>query len=135
MPSPGSPPPTWTPSSTWTRWARSSTRQASPRAPWHPHRGFETVTYIIDGVFDHEDSNGGGGTITDGDTQWMTAGSGLLHIEKPRSTWWSRAGCSTACNCGSTCPGRTSSTRRATRTSAVARRRCSPPPTAARCSG
>jgi quercetin 2,3-dioxygenase len=50
---------------------------------WHPHRGFETVTYIIDGVFDHEDSNGGGGTITDGDTQWMTAGAGILHIEKP----------------------------------------------------
>jgi redox-sensitive bicupin YhaK (pirin superfamily) len=51
--------------------------------PWHPHRGFETVTYIIDGVFDHQDSHGGGGTITDGDTQWMTAGSGLLHIEAP----------------------------------------------------
>src|ERR1700710_7840 len=50
---------------------------------WHPHRGFETVTYIIDGVFDHQDSHGGGGTITDGDTQWMTAGSGLLHIEAP----------------------------------------------------
>ena len=42
--------------------------------PWHPHRGFETVTYIIDGVFDHQDSHGGGGTITNGDTQWMTAG-------------------------------------------------------------
>ncbi|WP_261989169.1 pirin family protein [Streptomyces sp. uw30] len=40
------------------------------------HRGFETVTYIIDGIFDHQDSNGGGGTITNGDTQWMTAGSG-----------------------------------------------------------
>ena len=51
--------------------------------PWHPHRGFETVTYIIDGVFDHRDSHGGGGSITDGDTQWMTAGSGLLHIETP----------------------------------------------------
>ncbi|GAA2317247.1 pirin family protein [Nonomuraea roseoviolacea subsp. roseoviolacea] len=51
--------------------------------PWHPHRGFETVTYILDGVFEHQDSHGGGGTITDGDTQWMTAGSGLLHIEKP----------------------------------------------------
>ncbi|NML52347.1 pirin family protein [Streptomyces sp. R302] len=51
--------------------------------PWHPHRGFETVTYIVDGTFDHQDSNGGGGTITDGDTQWMTAGSGLLHIEAP----------------------------------------------------
>ncbi len=51
--------------------------------PWHPHRGFETVTYMIDGVFDHQDSNGGGGTITDGDTQWMTAGGGILHIEAP----------------------------------------------------
>lgn len=50
---------------------------------WHPHRGFETVTYIIDGTFEHQDSHGGGGTITNGDTQWMTAGSGLLHIERP----------------------------------------------------
>jgi len=50
---------------------------------WHPHRGFETVTYMIDGIFDHQDSTGGGGTITNGDTQWMTAGSGLLHIEAP----------------------------------------------------
>ena len=51
--------------------------------PWHPHRGFETVTYILDGTFDHQDSHGGGGRITNGDTQWMTAGSGLLHIEAP----------------------------------------------------
>jgi redox-sensitive bicupin YhaK (pirin superfamily) len=51
--------------------------------PWHPHRGFETVTYMIDGIFEHEDSEGGGGVITNGDTQWMTAGSGLLHIERP----------------------------------------------------
>src|ERR1700757_3881398 len=51
--------------------------------PWHPHRGFETVTYIIDGTFQHQDSNGGGGLITDGDTQWMTAGGGILHIEAP----------------------------------------------------
>jgi quercetin 2,3-dioxygenase len=51
--------------------------------PWHPHRGFETVTYMLDGLLDHQDSNGGGGSITDGDTQWMTAGSGLLHIEAP----------------------------------------------------
>jgi quercetin 2,3-dioxygenase len=50
---------------------------------WHPHRGFETVTYIIDGIFEHQDSHGGGGVITNGDTQWMTAGSGLLHIETP----------------------------------------------------
>lgn len=51
--------------------------------PWHPHRGFETVTYMIDGIFEHQDSEGGGGVITDGDTQWMTAGKGILHIEKP----------------------------------------------------
>jgi quercetin 2,3-dioxygenase len=50
---------------------------------WHPHRGFETVTYIIDGEFRHQDSNGGGGLITNGDTQWMTAGAGILHIETP----------------------------------------------------
>ena len=50
---------------------------------WHPHRGFETVTYMIDGTFQHSDSTGGGGLITNGDTQWMTAGSGLLHIERP----------------------------------------------------
>jgi redox-sensitive bicupin YhaK (pirin superfamily) len=51
--------------------------------PWHPHRGFETVTYMIDGIMDHQDSHGGGGSITDGATQWMTAGSGILHIEAP----------------------------------------------------
>jgi hypothetical protein len=51
--------------------------------PWHPHRGFETVTYMMDGTFEHSDSNGGGGIITNGDTQWMTAGAGILHIEKP----------------------------------------------------
>src|SRR5581483_3065799 len=51
--------------------------------PWHPHRGFETVTYMIDGVFEHQDSQGGGGVITNGDTQWMTAGAGILHIERP----------------------------------------------------
>jgi quercetin 2,3-dioxygenase len=51
--------------------------------PWHPHRGFETVTYMIDGTFQHQDSHGGGGLITDGATQWMTAGAGILHIETP----------------------------------------------------
>lgn len=51
--------------------------------PWHPHRGFETVTYMIDGTFQHQDSIGGGGLITDGATQWMTAGAGILHIERP----------------------------------------------------
>jgi redox-sensitive bicupin YhaK (pirin superfamily) len=51
--------------------------------PWHPHRGFETVTYMIDGIMEHQDSHGGGGVIGGGDTQWMTAGAGILHIEKP----------------------------------------------------
>jgi hypothetical protein len=50
---------------------------------WHPHRGFETVTYLVEGQFIHQDSHGGGGVITEGATQWMTAGSGLLHIETP----------------------------------------------------
>ena len=50
---------------------------------WHPHRGFETVTYMIDGQMAHQDSTGGGGLITNGDTQWMTAGAGILHIETP----------------------------------------------------
>src|SRR5919199_1919962 len=52
-------------------------------APWHPHRGFETVTYIMDGAFQHHDSTGGGGLIADGATQWMTAGAGILHDEMP----------------------------------------------------
>ena len=51
--------------------------------PWHPHRGFETVTYMLDGELIHADSHGGGGVIGDGDTQWMTAGAGILHIETP----------------------------------------------------
>jgi quercetin 2,3-dioxygenase len=50
---------------------------------WHPHRGFETVTYMIDGTFQHQDSHGGGGVINNGATQWMTAGAGILHIETP----------------------------------------------------
>jgi len=50
---------------------------------WHPHRGFETVTYVMDGTFLHQDTHGGGGVITDGGTQWMTAGGGILHIETP----------------------------------------------------
>lgn len=59
-------------------------RPGEPRGTdWHPHRGFETVTYMIDGRFAHQDSHGGGGLIGDGDTQWMTAGAGILHIETP----------------------------------------------------
>ena len=52
-------------------------------APWHPHRGFETVSYILDGDIAHHDTNGGGGVIGEGDTQWMTAGGGILHDELP----------------------------------------------------
>ena len=50
---------------------------------WHPHRGFETFTYLMDGTFVHQDSHGGGGVIENGGTQYMTAGSGILHIETP----------------------------------------------------
>jgi redox-sensitive bicupin YhaK (pirin superfamily) len=52
-------------------------------APDHPHRGFETVTYLLDGEMEHRDSYGGGGVIRGGDTQWMTAGAGLVHSEMP----------------------------------------------------
>lgn len=51
--------------------------------PWHPHRGIETVTYLISGRIDHEDSLGNKGTISAGGCQWMTAGSGILHQEMP----------------------------------------------------
>ncbi|MGB7981015.1 MAG: pirin-like C-terminal cupin domain-containing protein [Candidatus Nanopelagicales bacterium] len=51
--------------------------------PWHPHRGFETFTYLMEGTFLHQDSHGGGGVIENGGTQYMTAGSGILHIETP----------------------------------------------------
>jgi quercetin 2,3-dioxygenase len=61
-------------------------------APWHPHRGFETVTYIIDGAMEHQDSTGGGGLITDGATQWMTAGSGVFHSELPPQDFVARGG-------------------------------------------
>lgn len=52
-------------------------------APDHPHRGFETVTYLFDGEMEHRDSTGGGGLLRGGDTQWMTAGAGLVHSEMP----------------------------------------------------
>jgi redox-sensitive bicupin YhaK (pirin superfamily) len=51
--------------------------------PWHPHRGIETVTYMIHGFVKHEDSIGNSGTIGAGDIQWMTAGSGIIHSEMP----------------------------------------------------
>jgi redox-sensitive bicupin YhaK (pirin superfamily) len=52
-------------------------------APDHPHRGFETVTYMLDGTMEHEDSAGHAGRIGPGDVQWMTAGSGVIHSEMP----------------------------------------------------
>ena len=52
-------------------------------APWHPHRGFETVTYMLAGEIEHEDSVGSKGVITPGDVQWMTAGRGIIHSEMP----------------------------------------------------
>ncbi len=61
-------------------------------APWHPHRGFETVSYIIDGEVAHHDSHGGGGVIYDGDTQWMTAGAGVLHDEMPTDRVYEEGG-------------------------------------------
>lgn len=102
--------------------------------PWHPHRGFETVTYIIDGTFDHQDSNGGGGTITNGDTQWMTAGSGLLHIEAPPESLVVSGGLFHGLQLWVNLPASDKMMAPATRTSAAARSSSSPPPTAARCS-
>ncbi|MCH7598071.1 pirin family protein [Patescibacteria group bacterium] len=55
-----------------------------PGFPWHPHRGIETVTYMIRGRVEHEDSLGNKGVIADGDVQWMTAGSGIIHQEMPQ---------------------------------------------------
>ncbi len=52
--------------------------------PWHPHRGIETITYVLAGTVDHGDSLGNTGKLTDGDVQWMTAGSGILHQEMPK---------------------------------------------------
>jgi len=61
-------------------------------APWHPHRGFETVTYLLDGEVAHHDSHGGGGVIGEGDTQWMTAGGGILHDEIPSERTFAAGG-------------------------------------------
>lgn len=54
--------------------------------PWHPHRGIETITYMLHGEVKHEDSLGNGGVIHDGDAQWMTAGSGIIHQEMPQKS-------------------------------------------------
>lgn len=61
-------------------------------APDHPHRGFETVTYMLDGVFEHEDSAGNKGAIGAGDVQWMTAGRGVVHSEMPAASIRERGG-------------------------------------------
>lgn len=61
-------------------------------APDHPHRGFETVTYVLDGEMEHEDSAGHRGRIGPGDVQWMTAGSGVVHSEMPSSAMQARGG-------------------------------------------
>lgn len=54
--------------------------------PWHPHRGIETITYLISGEIEHSDSLGNRGVIRDGDCQWMTAGSGIIHQEMPKAS-------------------------------------------------
>lgn len=56
--------------------------------PWHPHRGIETVTYLIHGDIEHGDSLGNSGSILDGCCQWMTAGSGIMHQEMPQASDW-----------------------------------------------
>jgi quercetin 2,3-dioxygenase len=60
--------------------------------PWHPHRGIETITYMIEGKMKHEDSLGNSGTIASGDVQWMTAGSGIIHQEMPQGSQGSMMG-------------------------------------------
>ena len=62
--------------------------------PDHPHRGFETVTYLLEGMFEHRDSTGGGGILSAGNTQWMTAGSGLVHSEMPAGQMFEEGGTS-----------------------------------------
>ena len=61
-------------------------------APDHPHRGFETVTYVIDGYFQHKDSHGNSGKLGPGDVQWMTAGTGLVHSEMPQKNFLQTGG-------------------------------------------
>jgi quercetin 2,3-dioxygenase len=61
-------------------------------AQWHPHRGFETVTYMLDGELAHHDTTGGGGVIREGETQWMTAGSGIQHEELPTEQLYKQGG-------------------------------------------
>jgi hypothetical protein len=60
--------------------------------PWHPHRGIETITYMLEGAVEHADSMGNRGIISAGDVQWMTAGSGIIHQEMPQSNASGRMG-------------------------------------------
>ena len=98
---------------------------------WHPHRGFETVTYIIDGIFQHQDSHGGGGVITDGATQWMTAGGGILHIETPPEKLVVSGGLFHGLQLWVNLPAADKLWRRATRASRASRSPCCRRPTAA----
>ena len=61
-------------------------------APWHPHRGFETVTYLLEGRMQHEDSAGNKGELNPGDVQWMTAGRGIVHSEEPHEEFQKTGG-------------------------------------------
>ena len=70
--------------------------------PWHPHRGIETITYVLDGDVEHQDSMGNTGIIRSGDVQWMTAGSGIIHQEMPKEALKDACGASSS---GRTFPG------------------------------
>ena len=61
-------------------------------APDHPHRGFETVTYVLEGRMEHKDSQGNSGKLGPGDVQWMTAGAGVVHSEMPEREFWEKGG-------------------------------------------
>ncbi len=114
---------------------RVRARRAQGHA-WHPHRGFETVTYIMDGTFEHQDSHGGGGVITNGDTQWMTAGGGLLHIERPpESAGRQRRAVPRPAAVGEPAQGRQVARAEVPGPAGAARPPCSPRTTAARCCG
>jgi redox-sensitive bicupin YhaK (pirin superfamily) len=83
----------------------------------HPHKGFETVTIVLQGEVEHRDSAGSHGVIGPGDVQWMTAAAGLIHEEFHSHAFTQRGGTFEGCSCGSTC-------RRRTRVSAPATRIC-----------
>ncbi len=85
----------------WTISGTTFRRTTWPGFPWHPHRGIETITYVLAGTVEHGDSLGNSGVITSGDVQWMTAGSGIIHQEMPKGD--QKAGC-TASSSGRTCP-------------------------------